>query len=137
MSKAANSRHLDQPIAMDEDYPRDKAPIEAQLQKVRHAKRRPQDSKANSHDTADYDQRVVSVRFALRSALPSSRQRIVKEYDALLVEGPLVLPLTGGKMHSSDPYAIYSSPPRPVASAPQRPRPPPSRECIRVLRSCG
>jgi hypothetical protein len=82
---------------------------EAPWQLVRSSKRRPQDTTQASHDTMDYDDRLLTMRLALRAASPNSRQKIAEDYAALLAEDPLLLPPHGGKMPRQDHASI--SPP--------------------------
>jgi hypothetical protein len=46
----------------------------------------------HSHVTHAYNKLVVSVRLALRSTSPISRQRLFEEYVALLAENPSFSP---------------------------------------------
>jgi hypothetical protein len=77
-------------------------PEATQWQHVPPSKRRPTETPDDSPSFDDYVQRVVSLRLALRTASPSSRQRLAEDYAALLAEDPLMLPALGGKMQRHD-----------------------------------
>jgi hypothetical protein len=82
---------------MEEDtMPTDKH-TEAPWQLVLSSKSPPQETIEASLDTMDYDDRVFTMRLALRAASPNSRQKIAEEYSAMLAEDPLCSHLTAGK----------------------------------------
>jgi hypothetical protein len=61
---------------MEEDAQPNDTPTEAPWQLVRSFERRPQDLTIASPETEDYEDRVLSMRLALRAASPNSRQKI-------------------------------------------------------------
>jgi hypothetical protein len=98
-------------------------PIEAPWPLICSTKCRPPYIPADSDATIDYEKRVVSVRLALRSVSPTSRQHLAEEYVALLADDPLLMPSSGGEKQRPDPDFRHSLAPPNGLHTP-RPTPP-------------
>jgi hypothetical protein len=110
----------DHPAAMDEDIHPIDISKEAPWKLVRSSKRRPHEPPLASHETKDYEERIFSMRLALRAASLTSRQKLAVEFALLVVEAPLLLVSHSGKMPAKtqspeSPLSLTQQPPHPNA----------------------